>query len=125
MQTEQTMKSDPLLISRFGQSYRLNPNLVEQKKLSPAQVAELVEEHRYKLLVFELAKNTENPSLIVELSDELTQIEYRMQRLWGFPIDSNYHEWYLFPKCKCPKMDNADNRGSSRRIISADCLVHG
>lgn len=53
-------------------------------------------------------------------------LEYAMQILWGFSIDSSHHRfWYELDGCQCPKMDNAERMGSFCNIITLSCPYHG
>jgi hypothetical protein len=58
--------------------------------------------------------------------DYIEIIEYRLQYLWGFPMDKNYHKyWFEVPGCTCPKLDNHDMIGSSRAVFNMTCPFHG
>ena len=52
--------------------------------------------------------------------------EYVLQRLWGFPMDSDYHRYsYDLKGCTCPKMDNMERVGTPYRVHNGDCPFHG
>lgn len=52
--------------------------------------------------------------------------EYRLQALWNFTADSNFHSyWFKMPHCTCPYMDNQERIGTGMFIISGDCPLHG
>lgn len=52
-------------------------------------------------------------------------IEYYQQGLWGFPLDPNYHFFWRFPHCSCPRLDNEDRWGTGYHVVSTDCILHG
>lgn len=56
---------------------------------------------------------------------ELKHLEYELQALWGFPMDSKYHKFWERPRCCCPKMDNNDRYPSDYCIINEACPLHG
>lgn len=60
-----------------------------------------------------------------KIGDEITEIEYELQELWGFPKDRASHTHWLRPiKCKCPKLDNKDAWGHEY-YINEECPLHG
>ena len=72
-----------------------------------------------------------NASLSVEvnreIADKIEQLEFNLQRLWGFPESQMHHRyWSRLDMCLCnaDSLDNLDDRGY-RRIIRMDCPVHG
>lgn len=64
--------------------------------------------------------------LIDNLNSQLESVEYRLQDLWGFEKNANYHTWWLRPKnCKCPKLDNQDPAYyGGGKIITEECPIH-
>jgi len=58
------------------------------------------------------------------LHKEWQHLEYCLQALWRFELDSRYHKDYLLPGCTCPKMDN-DDIYPIQRLVNADCILHG
>lgn len=64
---------------------------------------------------------------IRQANNVLQDLEYRLQDLWGFNKDSNYHTWWLECRtCTCPKADNKDPLYYGHgKIINQDCPVHG
>lgn len=57
---------------------------------------------------------------------ELEDLEFEMQRVWGFSQNANYHTWWLKGEyCTCPKMDNMDPAFyGGGKIITQGCPVH-
>ena len=105
--------------------YNLNSSLVLKQGLDVSELRNLKSLHAEKLKYFDLMRETDEKFKLKEYAHEVECIEFEMQKAWHFTQDRNFHEWYKVPKCTCPKMDNADNRGTNRRIIVMDCPVHG
>lgn len=105
--------------------YRLNEGLAIRQKVTDEELKRLVVLHELKLFVFSHMTKNDDPDFLRECADIVTQIEFALQRNWHFPEDENFHEWYLVPGCACPKMDNADCRGTTMRYINMSCPIHG
>ena len=105
--------------------YNLNSSLVLKQGLDVSELRNLKALHAEKLKYFDLMRETDYKHKLKEYAHEIECIEFEMQKAWHFPQDRNFHEWYRVPKCTCPNMDNADWRGTDRRIISLDCPLHG
>ena len=82
---------------------------------------ELKETYIEMFKIYEKVENTNDPLKMYHLNLSIEDLEFRMQRLWGFPQDRNRHRyWY-----ECPKLDNYDNLGTEYRLWSFDCPIHG
>lgn len=97
-----------------------NKELADRLKLSEEAREELtsVYAHLYDALY--------NPEKYENVASYVTDLEYTLQGLWGFPRDKKYHYYNLHIKgCRCPELDNMDMVGhSERRYISASCPIH-
>lgn len=123
---EEIDMNDPYLVIHKGEpKYFLNKELAARNWLSTEDVKKLVELHVKKLDIFDMMHATDNPTELKRLAAQVTDIEFQMQATWHFPCDETYHEWYLVPKCVCPKLDNADYRGTDRRVHACNCPIHG
>lgn len=129
MSTEQKKEDSKLAVTHNGKiQYYLNSRLVADKKLTDDEIWKLVELHEQKLVIFEemaTALVPEEIKLVRELAAQITKIEFRLQEIWKFPKDENFHAWYRIPHCSCPKLDNDDCRGTPKRFINPRCYVHG
>jgi len=103
---------------------QINEELIKQKGLSNGTVKAIRELHFLRAATMDLMTQVENDTLLPGLASVIEDLNYQLQDLWGFPRDSNFHEWYGLPKCTCPIMDNQDARGTSNRCYSGDCPVH-
>ena len=103
----------------------LNKDLIKSQGLDQRKVDQLEYLHEDKQIVFEQMELTDDPIRLRYLAKEVTFIELQLQRTWGFELNEDYHLWYLVPKCKCPRMDNEERRGTPYKIINEKCPVHG
>ncbi|RLA05141.1 MAG: hypothetical protein DRQ47_01890 [Gammaproteobacteria bacterium] len=111
---------------------KLNKGLIASQKVDEDGVAELIRLHKALDLVNELMAEmdpTDGEYMVNQLHTMATvieSIEFNMQRVWKFPQDMDFHtHWLNVPHCKCPQMDNRDPLYFGRRIINANCPVHG
>ena len=116
---------DTLVTYNGKDAYHLNSSLILKQGLDVSELRQLKALHAEKLKYFDMMRETDDREKLREYAHEVECIEFEMQKAWRFPQDRNFHEWYRVPKCTCPNMDNADWRGTDRRIISLDCPVHG
>lgn len=66
-----------------------------------------------------------NPQCCVNPVDVIEKLEFRLQELWKFPQDRNYHRYWKFIKdCCCPIDDNKYSYGTPYRYVSAECPWH-
>ena len=106
-------------------SININIGLLEKKgKLDNLPELEKIYIELYK--VFDEIEHTENRIQIYHLNKSIEDIEFKMQELWGFPVDRNMHRyWYECPKCSCPQYDNYESRGTEFRHYNSECIIHG
>lgn len=108
-----------------GKQHQLNVRMVIERNFSGETIDTIIELHRKRWdIVDEMAANVSSVSFLRQKAQEHKEINFELQRLWGFELDSNKHLWYELPGCTCPKMDNRD-LGGHGSIISADCPIHG
>ena len=118
-------REDYAVIYNGKVAYYLNAKLAEKQNITDAELFALKRLHHRKLAIFELAEMTVLPNELRHIAQDLEKIEFEMQKNWHLPQDRNFHEWYLLPKCTCPKMDNQERRGTEYRITNEDCPCHG
>lgn len=115
---------DDLTIKYNGKEiYMLSKALLDRQNCWD-NLDEIKEIHWFKLVIFELIAETKSVSLLRSLAQDLTEIEYKLQELWGFKLDANYHRFWDVPKCRCPILDNCD-RYPFGGVISTTCPLHG
>lgn len=103
----------------------LNERLAVQQKVSDDALSAIILSHQLRWMLFETAKKITDPTKLKLLANVFTALEFEQQKLWNFPQDKNFHRFFDFPGCKCPKLDNADALGTSYKIHSQDCPIHG
>ena len=105
--------------------YMINQNLVNRQKVSGENVKRIVKLQTIRKYFYDFIELSDDKEEIRRLDRIITQIEFQIQKLWGFPENKNFHRWFDVPKCSCPKLDNADSLGSKFRTINPNCILHG
>ena len=109
---------------------KLNSALVEQRKLSTANVIEILDLHAERLSLLEDMAScdpTKSAEKLVlrRLAEEHREIQFKLQEAWGFEKNQLYHDWFEVPYCTCPKEDNRERKGTAYQIVNLDCPIHG
>jgi hypothetical protein len=103
----------------------LNSRLVANQGLLKEEIDEILKLHRVRNCCLTLMEISDNKEDLRYLCGVVTQIDFQLQRIWKFKVDSNYHRFWELPKCECPKLDNMDVYGSGHRYIYPGCPLHG
>lgn len=103
----------------------INPELVKAKKIDSDTLKLIKSLHEAKYVVYKKIEKTNDSNELKELSKQLTNIEFELQKAWGFKEDINFHRFWTTPKCTCPKMDNEDNYPHGYYITNSECPLHG
>lgn len=109
------------------QPEHLNQNLVARNNVSYTAQLQLCE--LYDKLEALIAEGNASSSVEVnrEIADKIEQLEFNLQRLWGFGESKMHHRyWSKLNMCLCnaDSLDNSDDFGY-RRTIRMDCPIHG
>jgi hypothetical protein len=117
------MENNKYIVKYKNWSSRLNKNIIKNDE----QLIELKKTYISMYKIFELmTNNIGNYYLLNELTIKLENIEYKLQKLYGFPLNKNHHRyWYTNNICTCPKIDNNEYLGTEYRLINEDCELHG
>lgn len=108
-----------------GTNYTVNAQLVKKRGLDQEAVNALKLLHCKRICILETMELVRNRETLYNLAEELTSTEYDMQELWGFERDHSYHQWWNWPRCTCPKMDNAERIGHPDLcIVNESCPLH-
>ena len=108
------------------QPEHLNQNLVARNNVSYTAQLQLCELYDKLEALIEVGNASLSIEVNREIADKIEQLEFNLQRLWGFPESKMHHKyWSQLSMCLCNanSMDNLDDRGY-RRIIRMDCLIH-
>ena len=108
---------------------------VEYKNYSINVNFDIVPENNHNILrelyismfkIFEELEQIISPQRTLLLTNELENIEYKMQEIFGFPQNRKFHRYWLkIPTCICPKLDNYEYYGTQFRLTTNDCPIHG
>jgi plasmid maintenance system killer protein len=124
--TDQPVMSYAVLDPENGRRITiLNGNLAVRQKVTPKELEALKTSHVLKDRIFTLARNTDNMFALRMLANVFETLEYEQQRLWHFPLNKDFHLFFEFPGCTCPKMDNREMLGFDRSVMDSGCPVHG
>lgn len=108
-----------------GKKFFLNKETLKKQKVSIKNILLLKKEYIKKFMIFEKMKATDNKKDLIELNKKVLKLEFKIQKLWNFPKDANFHRWFDVPKCSCPKSDNYLALGTKFRHINKNCPIHG
>lgn len=85
---------------------------------------EIKEVHWFKLMLTDLILNTDDLKELKSLVKDLRLCEFELQGLFGLSKDANFHRFWEYKKCECPKLDNLEAY-PHRQIINLNCPLHG
>lgn len=100
----------------------INMNLV--RGIDEVGILKIRKLQKLRLYFFDMIEMTDDRNEIKRLSDIVTQINFQLQKLWGFPLDASKHRWFDIPKCSC-KQFNVNRNPVENWIYKKDCIVHG
>jgi len=114
-----------------GGEETLNPIFLARQERSAEDIENIVELHCDLHEVFDqmvdLAPwNDLDKERLRKLAEDVKDLEFRLQKAWGFEQNAEYHSWWFqLPHCKCPILDNWDQLGTPYGITVTSCLYHG
>lgn len=103
----------------------LNSFLVHKQNISDEQLEALKLSHQLKHVLFEGARSTSDPLKLKLLAVVFDTLESEQQKLWNFPVNTDFHRFFDLPGCTCPKLDNDERLGTKYHIYSKNCKIHG
>lgn len=112
-------------MSKFKPEH-LNQNLLTRNNVSYEAQIQLCELYDKLEALIEEGDASLSVEVNREIASKIEQIEFKLQRLWGFTESQLYHRyWSRLQMCLCNanSMDNLDDFGY-RRIIRLDCPIH-
>jgi hypothetical protein len=83
--------------------------------------------HYEKMRILDEMENT-HPTEILKLhifGQKLKDIEFELQKAWGFELNEKFHKFWYQPHCTCPKIDNDERFTYDCGFIDEECPVHG
>lgn len=102
----------------------INLDLVADQKITFETFCEIILLHKERYDLFEELRKTKDETLMKIIFNQLTEIEYEIQMLWGWQPNAIMHRSYLWPHCKCPTMDNRDAYPVAQ-YVDKHCPLHG
>lgn len=104
----------------------LNERLANRQKITLEQLEALKESHVLAHTIKEQARNSiGKPLKLRMLAAVFEALEFEQQKLWNFEPNADFHRFFDFPGCTCPKLDNIDRLGSPYKVYNKACLIHG
>ena len=111
-----------LTVKYKDQEIKLNEKLLDRQDCWD-NLDELKATHLSRLIVEHAMGLTDDAQDIKNLNKTWTELQFKLQELWGFPKNQDYHRFWDIPACTCPKMDNGvehelHSPGCSRSSVS-------
>lgn len=102
----------------------LNPRFLSMRKAWD-NIFEINHYFKTKLSIHEAMLMADNKYTLKTLETAWKSNEYKIQELFHFEKNSDFHRFWEMPKCACPSMDNQELWGTKQTIYSYDCPYHG
>jgi len=104
----------------------INQKLADKRSISE-ESRELILEYQNQLKL--INKNIDDYTDVIGykgVSELVRDIEFQLQKLWGFEQDDKYHyHWFNVKGCTCPKLDNQEVLGTGKSWFNFSCPFHG
>lgn len=98
----------------------INTELAESLSISEEDKEQIGYLHDRAKEIIEYPETHINPLELLET------IEYKLQELWGFGENPDYHHHsFKLKGCECPYLDNMELIGSGLRRYNLNCKWHG
>lgn len=104
--------------------HSLNVELVKKQNLSDEKIERIKHLHVIRLDLHKKMALYEDSKVLQNMFQDITDLEYELQELWGFQPDITKQPWFKVPKCTCPKMDNEDDKPYLQHFVLT-CPIHG
>ena len=105
-------------------AYYIPQYLIRKQKVSKADLDVIVKLQKERQDLTDYLRLVYDVVLIKIIANQIEQINYDLQILWGFPTDRSHHKSYNLPHCTCPTADNADILGSGLVWVNYTCPIH-
>lgn len=102
----------------------INKNLAKKMKLDKDEIR-IIEDMQAQRRDYYTRMKVAPTADLPKWDDICTDLEFRLQKAWGFSQDINFHKFWERPRCTCPKMDNDDTYPYGYYTTSLDCPLHG
>lgn len=120
------LKIDEITIEfEDGKKTILNKQMLKNQKVTNEGIETIKKLMQKDYVLRKNLEKTDCPVVLKKLARDWTELQFKLQKAWGFPKNANYFKFFELPKCTCPKLDNYDNLGTGFYSISVDCPLHG
>lgn len=102
----------------------INLDFVKEQRITFETFCQIIILHKERADLFDLLMRREDRSLIKIIFNQLTQIEFELQMLWGFEPDAREHKSWRWPRCECPYSDNR-HMPYGLQWVTETCPLHG
>lgn len=115
---------DDLVVESFERRMTLNPRFLTQQN-AWGNLEKLKQCFSMKFHIMDMMEQLEDEADIRIMDRTLQDIEFRIQELFNFPPNKNFHRFWERPHCTCPRLDNQDSWGTNHIVVNMGCIVHG
>ena len=116
--------SDLTVVYNGEPAYIMSPRLLDGQDCLE-NLEEIIETHQLKLSLYVQMNETNDPKELRRLAVQVHEVEFKLQDLWKFERNKNFHKFWEYPKCTCPTLDNYDRYPYGYYVHSGECLIHG
>lgn len=103
----------------------INKELADERNLPEGTRLKINRLHKRREDIFKRMNGTDIVADLRVYDKSLDLLEEDLQKLWGFPLDSNYVKFWNRPQCSCPQLDNEENYPHGYYTRSGNCPLHG
>lgn len=100
----------------------INHDLARERNLDPETIQKIEEYQNFRTVLGEMYKAGKIGARVYR--EEWVSNEYKLQDLWGFERNPNFHKFWEMEGCTCPKLDNEDEY-PYRNFVNTSCPIHG
>lgn len=104
--------------------FRLNKHLVERQGLTEEDVEKIKSLHVERLSIEDQLASASRLEDIKTIYSWWVQNQRRLQAVWGFPVNDNFHPSHRLPHCICAKLDGDERLGTPYKVVTCGCPIH-
>lgn len=106
-----------------GETLGISLDFVKEQRVTFETLCQIVTLHKERYDLFDLLRRTKDRTFMKILFNQITEIEYELQMLWGFEPNAIHHKSWRWPNCKCPQMDKQDWYPVAQ-VYNSRCPLH-
>lgn len=116
---------DEAIVEYKGERVSIVPEALLTQQDCWENLDQIKELHIKRLELYDRIKKEKLPEALKALAEESTEIEFKLQELWKFKRNRDFHKFWELPKCECPVLDNDDRYPYGYYVITCTCPLHG